>query len=760
VLALQNSKGKKTIDSAVESYAEVLSTVGGKKLVCVLHVDDETDFLKMSKSRLEAEGTFQVDTASSVDEALERMREESYDVIVSDYQMPHKTGLQFLRELRKDGNNVPFIILTDRNRGKAAMEALNLGARQYLTKTGSSEDLFCELACRIREVVQIRNVEKAAEMTVSLLRATLDSTADGILVVDNAGKIESFNQRFAEMWNIPESVLTSRDDDRALAFVLDQLRNPEDFLRKVRELYSHKEAESFDVIEFKDGRVFERYSKPQILDNSIIGRVWSFRNVTERKRTEEALIVSEEKFRTMVETCQDVIMLANSDGVILYSSPASIDVLGYYQEELVGKQANIVFPDDLEDAKQVNDATLKGKNGSKEYCIVTKAGEKRWVHHSWSSLITEDKPKVIISIIRNITDRKEQEMETSASQSKFKGLFIGNPEAAVYLGQDFGILDINPCFEKLFGYSLAEIRGKHINDVIVQKERIEEAKRLDDKALNGYVYHNTLRRRKDGSLVPVSVSAAPIKVEGRLIGYVGMYKDISELKNVEKKLESMNEKLHVVGGLTRHDVRNKLSIITGNIYLARKKIQALPGVLENLEDIDSACKQIVEIFNFAKDYEMLGVDELTYIYVEDAVKKAVSLFSDLKGVRLAVKCSGLAVLADSLFRQLLYNLLDNSLKHGEKVSLIKIYYEKVADGEIKLIYEDDGVGIPASDKPKLFKEGYTTGEGSGYGLCLIRKIVEVYGWSITETSGPGKGAQFTIQIPKANRNRKENYLTC
>jgi len=127
------------------------------------------------------------------------------------------------------------------------------------------------------------------EKTVSLLRGTLESTADGILVVNNEGEIESFNQRFIELWRIPESIIASRDDNRALAFVLDQLKQPAEFLSKVRELYSHPDAESFDVLEFKDGRFFERYSRPQKIGEKSVGRVWSFRDITKRQRAEEVL---------------------------------------------------------------------------------------------------------------------------------------------------------------------------------------------------------------------------------------------------------------------------------------------------------------------------------------------------------------------------------------------------------------------------------------------------------------------------------------
>ncbi|HLJ83909.1 MAG TPA: diguanylate cyclase, partial [Candidatus Eremiobacteraceae bacterium] len=115
----------------------------------------------------------------------------------------------------------------------------------------------------------------------SLLLATLEATADGILVVDRVGKIVRFNERFARLWRLPEEVLNMRDDDRALEFVLEQLSDPQAFIDKVQELYAHPDAESFDVIEFKDGRVYERLSVPQRVDGKAVGRVWSFRDVTD-----------------------------------------------------------------------------------------------------------------------------------------------------------------------------------------------------------------------------------------------------------------------------------------------------------------------------------------------------------------------------------------------------------------------------------------------------------------------------------------------
>ncbi len=134
------------------------------------------------------------------------------------------------------------------------------------------------------DVTELRETMDRLERARSLLEAALDATADGILVVDRTGSMTAYNQRFLSLWRISQDLIQTNDHERVLAHAQDQLKDPERFLYSTRELYRHPERESFDVQHFKDGRVFERYSMPQRIGEQIVGRVWSFRNVTEHER--------------------------------------------------------------------------------------------------------------------------------------------------------------------------------------------------------------------------------------------------------------------------------------------------------------------------------------------------------------------------------------------------------------------------------------------------------------------------------------------
>jgi signal transduction histidine kinase len=249
---------------------------------------------------------------------------------------------------------------------------------------------------------------------------------------------------------------------------------------------------------------------------------------------------------------------------------------------------------------------------------------------------------------------------------------------------------------------------------------------------------------KDGRKLPYEINAEAIAYDGKPADMV-VFRDISQRKNLEAKLR-------VVGTLTRHDAQNKLSLVTMNTYLAKKKLAGNHEALQHLNEVELAVGEVERIFDFAKTYEMLGMEKLVSTNVEKTLEETVHLFSDLQNVKVVNDCRGLTVQADSLLRQLFYNLIHNSLKHGQKVSQIRVFYRENGKDQLELVYEDNGVGITKGEKEKIFEERY--GNRTGHGLYVIKKICEVYGWSIKETGEHGKNAQFIIAIPKMNTIRK------
>lgn len=230
-----------------------------------------------------------------------------------------------------------------------------------------------------------------------------------------------------------------------------------------------------------------------------------------------------------------------------------------------------------------------------------------------------------------------------------------------------------------------------------------------------------------------------------------VYKELSvSIHQLYEKTQAelLLEKLSVVSGFVRHDIKNKLAVITSTLYLCRKNAKNDQQLLKYLEQINDTTENIKNILEFAQTYEAVGSEGLSWIQVHNAINKAQSLFSGLTDVQIDVANMDFEVLADSALAEIFHNLIDDSIKYANTQDKIKIKIKAENDekGNLQLIYEDNGQGINPKIRPQLFNKG--AGNSTGLGLYLIQRICDIYGWTIQENGEPGKGARFVLSIPK------------
>ncbi|MEO7319201.1 MAG: PAS domain S-box protein, partial [Chthoniobacteraceae bacterium] len=263
------------------------------------------------------------------------------------------------------------------------------------------------------EVGERRRIEEEQAHSLSLVNATLESTADGILVVDGYGRVVSYNAKFAKIWRIPAHLLASHDDPRLVEFVSDQLKDPETFKEKIDWLYRQPEATSYDSIEFLDGRVFERYSMPQKIGGLSVGRVWSFRDISDRARSEECI----REQASLLDLAQDAIVVRDMEDEILFWNKGAERVFGWKREEALMNRMQALLQSDAGKLDEAKRAVIDRGDWAGDLRHTTKAGREVVTESRWTLLRDPlGAPKSILMINTDVTERKKLESQFLRSQ--------------------------------------------------------------------------------------------------------------------------------------------------------------------------------------------------------------------------------------------------------------------------------------------------------------------------------------------------------
>jgi signal transduction histidine kinase len=227
---------------------------------------------------------------------------------------------------------------------------------------------------------------------------------------------------------------------------------------------------------------------------------------------------------------------------------------------------------------------------------------------------------------------------------------------------------------------------------------------------------------------------------GNIIAYLGIGRDITKQKKTEEALYRANRQLSLLSGVTRHDILNRISGILAYLELAGMNVSD-PTLGMYLGKIESAVTEIQSEIEFTRVYQDLGTNEPQWIELDGVLPRSqvpatITLHADVQGVE---------VFADPMLEKIFFNLLDNSIRHGQRVSEIRVSSHK-SGGDLVVVWEDNGVGVAADEKERIFERGF--GKNTGLGMFLIREILSLTGITIRETGEPGKGVRFEMVVPK------------
>jgi PAS domain S-box-containing protein len=635
-------------------------------------------------------------------------REEILKLNVEDLTHPEdvERSLDFIRRIR--AGELPEYRIEKRYIRKSG-EVIWVNLTVSIVRSAAREPLY--LVAFIEDITERRVAQTEVGRTLSLLRATLESTADGILVVDLNGKILSFNQKLADMWEIPAEVFGSGDDQVAINAALSQLKYPDEFVAKVTELYKHPEEASYDVLELKDGRTFERYSQPQRINEVPVGRVWSFRDVTARRQAELQAheLAREQAARAEAEHAEHRAALLAEASRVLSASFDYQTTLAALVRLAVPSLADYCALDIVEDGDRfdrIGEAHVDPTKSQLLREVATFPRSSLTPHHPLMRVMTNGEP---------VLER-----------------------------------EVTPAFIRL---SFAEDGQRKIVEALGPRSLICVPLASSGPPLGALTLVTSDASGRRFSIADLSLAADLARRAAIVVEHARLFNE------AQQATRARDDVLAVVA----HDLRNPLNTVSMAVSLMLESTP--PERVQERRQVEIVRRAADRMNRMIQDLLDVKRMESGRLAIDVKAESPVSLINDTidmlrpiasgSTIRLEANVEeGLPqVLADSArIQQVLSNLVGNAVKFTPRNGRVSITAEP-ADGEVRFGVIDTGPGIPAEQLPHIFGRFWqaqpSDRRGIGLGLAIAKGIVEAHKGKIWVESHVGLGSTFYFTLPTA-----------
>lgn len=495
-----------------------------------------------------------------------------------------------------------------------------------------------------------------------------------------------------------------------------------------------------------------------------------FEDLSERERQ---LRESERRLTEIIEFLPDATFVIDAEGRVITWNRAIERLTGVPKEEMLGRgdyayavplygEARPILIDYVlkPDEAILNRYEILEREGDlleSETSLARPAGREAILRLRVSPLYNlEGRRAGAIETIREVTGQRRVERELRETVEKMAGIFRAAPIGIGMMVNEI-FTEANDRLCEILGYTRDDLIGRHVRLLFPGEDDYEAARceALAQVKNTGRFTLETVARRggRADDLVFLEVSGTPLGQAEVSHGMALTVQDITERKAMEREIEYharelaqqrnslavANKKLTLMNSITRHDVLNQLTVLLGNLSLAR---MAGPGedISNYLARVEDAAERIRLQIEFTRDYTDLGVRAPEWQRVSDLIRSASA-----QGLPVEDETGDLVVYADPMLSTVFSNLMDNTIRHGESATRVRVWSYPGENGDLVLVWEDNGVGIPLEEKERIFERD--VGKNTGLGLFLIREILGVTGISITETGTPGKGARFEMRVP-------------